>query len=157
MSASTCLTGAASSRPFAVGTIPPAARRRSGSPNRARSRPSAALIADCERLSRAAARVTLRSLSNASSASSRLRSIERISMAMMNYIRRIDLNNISQRTRLEPLGRRLSAIMRNDYWLGTLIYALLTLAAASGAWLLIDALGVAGATTLHVHVPHFFR
>jgi len=47
--------------------------------------------------------------------------------------------------------------MRNDYWLGALIYALLTLAAASGAWLLIDALGVAGATTLPVHVPHFFR
>jgi len=76
---------------------------------------------------------------------------------MMNYIRRIDLNNISQRTSLAPLGRRLSAIMRNDYWLGALIYALLTLAAASGAWLLIDALGVAGATTLPVHVPHFFR
>ena len=48
--------------------------------------------------------------------------------------------------------------MRNDYWLGALIYALLTLAAASGAWLLIDALGVAAATTtLPVQVPHFFR
>jgi len=47
--------------------------------------------------------------------------------------------------------------MRSDYWLGALIYALLTLAAASGVWLLIDALGVAAATTLPVHVPHFFR
>ena len=46
--------------------------------------------------------------------------------------------------------------MRNDYWLGALIYALLTLAAASGVWLLIDALGVAAATTLPVEVPQFF-
>jgi len=80
-------------------------------------------------------------------------------MRTMNYIRRIDLNNIPRRTNLAALGPCPEAgqlIMRNDYWLGALIYALLTVAAASGVWLLIDALGVAAATTLPVEVPQFF-
>jgi hypothetical protein len=80
-------------------------------------------------------------------------------MGTMNYIRRIDLNNIQRRTTFTALGRcpqAGQAIMRNDYWLGAVIYALLTVAAASGVWLLIDALGVAAATTLPVEVPQFF-
>ncbi len=86
MSASTCFTGAASSSPFEVGSMPPAVRSSSGSPNSVRSRASVALIADCDRLSRDAARVTLRSLRSASSATSRLRSTERISTGTMAYI-----------------------------------------------------------------------
>jgi hypothetical protein len=80
-------------------------------------------------------------------------------MGTMNYIRRIDLNNIPRTTTFTALARCPKvgqAIMRNDYWLGAVIYALLTVAAASGVWLLIDALGVAAATTLPVEVPQFF-
>lgn len=80
ISASTCRTGATSSCPFEVGSIPRAVRSRSGSAKSARSRPSAALVADCESSRRAAARVTLRSDSSASSATSRLRSIVRMSI-----------------------------------------------------------------------------
>ena len=68
-------SGPSSCSPRAVATIPPRVRTSRSSPKVVRSRASAWLIADGDKPSRAPARVTLRSLSIASSATSKFRSI----------------------------------------------------------------------------------
>ena len=70
-------SGSASSLARGVGYIPVVVRTRSSSSNIARNRLSALLIAGWLRPTRSAAFVTCRSVRSASSATSRLRSIER--------------------------------------------------------------------------------
>lgn len=114
VSASSFLTGLASARARSVGTIPWDARTNRGSPKLSRSRFSMLLTAGCVRDSFAAARVTLRSSSRASSALSRLRSNVLILFKFIFMIK-IDywIYNSSQLTLQASLS---ISIRRNALW-----------------------------------------
>ena len=82
-------TGSASASARGVGFISCPVRTNSGSPNRVRSRASAALVAGWLKPTASAARVTLWCRARASNTTSRFRSIDWISMAWMESICRI--------------------------------------------------------------------
>ena len=102
-------TGSASASARGVGRMPSAPRVSSSSPNSVRSRARLWLIADWPSPMRAAARVTLRSVSKASNATNRLRS-SRLRLAWSMLV--IDIIDWNDDTKLPMFKARLKEAVR---------------------------------------------